>query len=306
MAWTMAIGAAIGVVAASFVLPGGDDLYRYYLPFENGCLECGFVPYFAQWFLIPLRLLPAYPYAWPAWTIICVPGFLILAHMTRINPFWFMVSFPLLGQVWLGQIDVLVCAGIAIFILARNPYLRGAGLILALTKPQLTALSILLVFLLESPRLWWKLLLVPAVALLASLGVYGIDWPARWISNSIQELPQHVWRLAAADVWKYGLFLLPVPLFIKDRRRRFQAGLLVSALATPFFGVYSYVTFLMLEVNAWLVALSYAWLLGFFWLQETAMRFAWVLPLAMLGRLLYEEYGARSADRATQPGVAGP
>ncbi len=305
ISWTQAIGAAIGVIAASFVLPGGDDLYRYYLPFENGCLDCGFVPYFAQWFLLPLRLLPAYPYAWPVWTIVCVVGFLVLAHVTRINPFWFMVAFPLLGQVWLGQIDLLVCAGVAIFILARNPYWRGAGLILALTKPQLTGLAIVMTCLLEPPRLWWKIFVVPVAVLLASLASYGVDWPARWISNSIAGLPQHVWRLAAADVWKYGIFLLPAPLLITDRRRRFQAGLLVSALATPFFGVYSYVTFLLLEANGWLVALSYAWLLGFFWLQETAMRFAWVLPLAMLGRLLYHEFKARSVAQRERTAVTG-
>ena len=303
IAWTQAIGAAIGVIAASFVLPGGDDLYRYYLPFEQGCLECGFVPYFAQWFLIPLRLLPGYPYAWPVWTIVCVAGFLILARRMRINPFWFMVSFPLLGQVWLGQIDVLVCAGIAIYILAKNPYCRGAGMILALTKPQLTALPILMTFLMESPKLSWKIFVLPAAVFLTSLAVYGFVWPAEWISNSIQGLPPHVWRLAAADIWKYGIFLLPAPLLIDDRRRRFQAGLLVSALATPFFGVYSYVTFLFVDVSGWIVALSYSWLLGFFWLQETAMRFAWVLPLAMLARLLYQEYRARTAGNEDAPGT---
>jgi len=298
--WIQAIGASLGLIVASFFLPGGDDLYRYYIPFDEGCLNCGFVPYFAQWFLFPLRLLPDYPLAWPVWTILSVVLFMALAYFTGVNPFLFMISFPLLGQIWLGQIDVLVCSGMVIFLLAKNPYWRGVGIILALTKPQLTALPLVFAFLLESPGLSWKLFVAPILVFLASLAVYGVTWPVDWISNSLKGLPEHVWRLAGKDIWKFGVFLLPIPFLIKDQRKRFEAGLLVSALATPFFGVYSYVIFLLIDVRGWWVVLSYVWLLGFFWLQESAMRFAWILPFTMLAWLLYEEFKPHNVENLVQ------
>ncbi|MFZ5877904.1 MAG: hypothetical protein ACOY0R_00890 [Chloroflexota bacterium] len=282
MNWIAAFGAALGMAAASLRLPGGEDLYRYYLPFMQGCFDCGYVPYFAQWTLAPLRLLPDYPLAWPLWTALSVAGFLALAYFTEVNPFLLLISFPMLGQVWLGQVDVLVALGLAFFLFGKNPTLRGIGLILALTKPQLTGLPILFGLLLESPRLWPRLLAAPVLTAILSLFVYGFDWPLRWMVNSTAELPIHVWRLASMDIWRLGLFLAPLPLFFRGKRERLLSGLLVSALATPFYGVYSYVVFLLFEVKWWTVLLSYAWLLGFFIWREEAMRLAWVLPVGML------------------------
>jgi len=291
--WIQSLGAAIGMVAGSFFLPGGDDLYRYYIPFENGCLDCGYVPYFAQWILWPLRLLPAYPHAWPAWTIVNVAGFMLLAYFTDINPLLFMLSFPFFGQIWLGQIDVFICAGLVVFLFAKNPCWRGLGIALAMTKPQLTFIPLVFIMLLEDPKTFWRLLIVPSSLFLISLMVYGVSWPGAWISNALRDLPLHAWRLASMDIWRFGIFLLPVPLLVKNPRKRLEAGLLVSALATPFFGVYSYVTFLLFDTRWWTVLLSFAWCLGYFWYRATALRLAWILPVAMLIALVYEARSAR-------------
>jgi hypothetical protein len=282
LTWIAALGAGVGMIAASFRLPGGDDLYRYYLPFVQGCFDCGYVPYFAQWTLAPLRLLPNYPLAWPIWTMFSVAGFLALAYFSEVNPFLLLISFPMLGQIWLGQVDVLVALGLVIFLFAKNPYLRGVGVVLALTKPQLTGLPILFSLLLEPPRLWLRLLAAPILTMFLSLFVYGFDWSLRWIANSTAELPVHVWRLAGMDVWRFGIVLVPLPLFFRNKRDRVISGLLISALATPFFGVYAYVLFLLFEIKWWMAALSYAWLLGYPFWHENAMRLAWVLPVGML------------------------
>jgi hypothetical protein len=53
--WIAAAGAALGLSAAPFLLPGGGDLYRFYRTFTQGWLDCGYAPYFAQWFLWPLK-----------------------------------------------------------------------------------------------------------------------------------------------------------------------------------------------------------------------------------------------------------
>lgn len=291
--WVLALGACIGMMLSSFYLPGGDDLYRYYIPFVEGCLDCGFVPYFAQWFLSPLHLFPEFPYTWPALVSISLIGFLVLAYLTDVNPLLLLTSFPMLGQIWLGQIDIVVCAGLALFLFAKNPYLRGLGVALALTKPQLTGLALLFGFLLENRTLLWKLLVAPLLMFLLSLLVWGVDWPMHWISNALESLPAHVWRMASSDIWKFGVVLLPLIALFRERKKRLEAGLLVSSLATPFFGVYSYVTFLLFDSTWWTWLLSFAWVLAYYWFQESAMRFAWILPFAMFSHLVYNEWRER-------------
>lgn len=278
----------MGIIACAFFLSGGDDLYRYYLPFEKGCLNCGYVPYYAQWFLSPLLLLPNYPYAWPIWTIVSIFLFGVLLYFSQSNPFLLIFSFPFLGQIWLGQIDGLICLGLLIFLNAKNPFIRGLGVALALVKPQLTFLPIIFALLLERPKLIGKILVIPAAIFVLSLFVYGLAWPIQWISNAMTALPIHVWRLASLDIWKFGIVLTPLPLLIKDRGKRLQAGLLVAALATPFFGVYSYVTFLFLQSSWWTLILSYAWVVGYYWLGSSALRLAWILPMVMLAMLMLE------------------
>jgi len=142
-----------------------------------------------------------------------------------------------------------------------------------------------------------KLLIVPVLVVIASFFVYGLGWPIAWVNNALADLPVHVWRLASIDVWRFGIFLIPVPLLFRASRKRLLAGLYVSSLATPFYGVYSYVIFLLFETKGWSVVLSYGWLLGFLMWRETAMRFAWILPLGMLIYLLYSEWRERESSR---------
>jgi hypothetical protein len=301
--WGLAASALIGMIIAPFFLHGGDDLYRYYLPFADGCLSCGYMPYFAQWFLAPLRFLPAFPFAWPVWTVFSAVGLLILTYYTDVNPVLFLISFPLLGQIWLGQVDVLVCAGMVLFLFGKTPVIRGIGIGLALMKPQLTGIMLVACLLLERKADLWKILIVPAFIFVASLIVYGFQWPLAWLTNALIGLPAHVWRLASLDVWKFGLVLLPVPLLFVDRRERAQVALLVSALSTPFFGVYSYIMFLMLDTRPWYVIISFAWVLAIPWLGKDAMRLAWTLPLAILLDLLWRWYQRRIGKLPDPPQV---
>jgi hypothetical protein len=229
-----AYGVVAGMIMVSLVLSGGDDLYRYYQPFEHGCFDCGFIPYFSQWFLWPLLLFD-HPMAWLFWTAISLVGLLLLARTTKVNPFLFLISFPMLGQVWLGQIDVLICTGLVILLIARNPYLRGLGVALALIKPQLSGLAILAMLLTENHRDLVKILIAPFLVIVGGFFVYGYTWPLEWLQNILTHLPLHAWRLASASIWKFGILLLPVPLLFKDRHKRLLASLLVTSVATPFF-----------------------------------------------------------------------
>jgi hypothetical protein len=286
--WVAAVGVFIGMVAAAFILPGGDDLYRYYQPFEKGCLACGYVPFHTQWFLWPL-LLVNYPFTWPLWTMICLTVFFVLFHYTKVNPLLFLISFPMLGQVWLGQIDVIVCTGLVLLLFSRKPFLQGLGITLALVKPQISILAILFMLVFERRNDLWKILLVPVLTMAASLFVFGFAWPFTWLQNAFTGLPIHVWRLASNMSWRFGLILLPVPLLFNDRRKRLQVSLLVSAIATPFFGVYSYIVFLLFDTKWWMVILSFAWFSAYPFLQANAMQYAWILPLTVLFNITLKE-----------------
>lgn len=287
-----ALGVFIGMLAAAFFLPGGDDLYRYYQPFAKGCLNCGYVPFYAQWFLVALMPF-TFPIAWPLWTLLSLTGFFVLFRYTKVNPFFFLISFPMLGQIWLGQIDILVCTGLVILLFSPKPFVRGLGITLALVKPQISVPAILFLLLIEKRGELWKVLLVPGLTMIASLLVFGPGWPVAWFQNAFSGLPIHVWRLASAVSWHYGLILLPAPFLFKDRQKRLRVSLLVSAIATPFFGVYSYIVFLIFETKWWMVILSFAWFFAYPLLQANAMQFAWILPLAVLFSITLQELQGR-------------
>lgn len=286
--WICAIEGGAIIVIASFFLPGGDDLYRFYLPFANGCLDCGFVPYFAQWVLWPLSLLPP-SLVWPVWTFISVVGLLSLCWYTKVNPAIVILSFPAMGQFWLGQIDVLVATGLVIGLLGTNPYLRGIGVLLALVKPQVAGFAILILLVYQPRQEIIKVMMIPFAAMIVSVLVYGFTWPIEWLANSLDNLPVHVWRLASMDVWHYGIIFLLTVFVFSPLRPRFEATLVLSALATPFFGVYSYLVFLIFCAPWWSLPLSYAWFVMYPLLGEASMRFAWVLPVGLWGYLLFKE-----------------
>lgn len=270
------------VTIATFFLPGGDDLYRFYLPFARGCLNCGFAPYYASWLLYPFTLIPP-RLLWPIWTLVTQLTVLWASYrLKNPNGLFVLLSFPALGQIWLGQVDGLLIIGITLALVANNPYLKGGGLVLALIKPHVAGVACLIILLSERDRL--KVLLAPGLVFLVSLMVMGWDWPIQWLLARNQP-PLHVWRLAT--LFPYGLIAF-LPLFlIKDRYKRVLGALLASALGMPFYGTYSYVVFLVFFSPWWIVPVSYVWLIAYPWYGNEAMRFAWILPMLLLGYLLW-------------------
>jgi hypothetical protein len=288
--WLAAFSVAAGLMIATFLLPGGGDLYEYYQPFEYGCLNCGYVPPFAQWFLLPL-LVPA-PFTWPVWTLVSTIGFLVIARRTKVNPFLLMVSLPMLAQLWGGQIDIIIVAGLLLLLRERSPYVRGLGVVMALVKPQLSFLALFFLLLQEKRQTLWKILLPPLLLLGLSFVFYGTRWPLTWLQNAVT-LPPHPRRQASADIWPLGIFLIWVPLLFRQPDRRFIASLLLGSISTPFLSLYSYVIFLVFHLPLWAVPVSYAWLLFLPWFGVEANRFAWILPLSILFSLILHELQER-------------
>jgi hypothetical protein len=294
LSWVLAIEIAAIMVILAFFLPGGEDIFYYYQLFASGCLDCGFVPYFAQWILAPLSWIPR-TWLWPVWTALSLGLLLALCKWSGVNPVFLMLSFPTFGQVWLGQVDVLICLGLMILFFSKNDYFRGAGLILAAIKPQISGFAVMIFLLEQDFRQVLRILVLPTLVLLISLVFFGWNWPFEWILNAINQIPNHVWRLAAGDLWPFALILLPIPLFFKGRAR-LEVGLLVSSLAVPIFGVYSYIVFLLFHVPGWAVLLSYIWALAIPVMGGEALRFAWLLPAALLGQVVHSRFFSRDQE----------
>lgn len=310
LSWLIALTAGAVIIILTFFLPGGQDLYTYYLPFANGCLTCGFTPYFAQWLLWPLTLLPP-ALAYPLWTAVSVFGFIFLCRYTGANPAVVILSFAALGEFWLGQIDIIIAVGLVLALLAKNPYWRGVGLVLAMVKPQLAGLAVLMLILQQPRHELIKVLAAPLLTLAASFMVYGLAWPLAWLANSLASLPiqgedfiisgvawplawlanflvnlpAQMWQLAG---WAFGLGLILI-LFILKRRLTVDAALIIAALATPFFRGYSYIVFLIFRSPWWSLPLSYAWLLLYPLLGAASARAAWLLPAGLLIYLVYKD-----------------
>jgi hypothetical protein len=247
-----------------------------------------------------MKLLPEFPYAWFVWTIISASEFMVLAHYTEVNPFLSLISFPMLGQIWLGQTDVLACFGIGGIAIHQESLLAQCWHYFSTDETPVNRAANLLLDSSRTLSYMDEIIGIPLVVVLVSLMVYGFNWPNAWVRNALTDLPVHVWRFASIDVWRMGILLFPLPLLPNTKRKRLLAGLYVSSLATPFYGVYSYALFLLFDVKSWSIVLSYGWLLGFFFLRGTAVRFAWTLLLGMLIHLLYVEWRGNWSARESQ------
>lgn len=279
---------AVEVIALMTVLawflPGGEDLYRFYLPLARGCLTCAYNPWHAMWIVFPLRFVPP-RLLWTLWT--CISGVMLwwASHRLAVNPVIVLLSFPALGMIWLGQVDALIALGLALAVTARSPWLRGLGIALTTIKPQVAALALILVLWFDSDR--WRVLIIPTGVLALSLIVWGLDWPLRWWSSRALTADLPLW--GTASLFPYGLAaVLAIPL-VRTPREKITAALLASALATPQFGIYSYVTFLVFMAPWWALPLSYAWALAYPLLQGYALEFAWTLPLSLLVALIWPQ-----------------
>lgn len=290
----------------AYFLPGGEDLFTFYLPMARGCLTCAYNPWHTSWVLFPLQFIPI-RILWPVWTL--ATGLMLwwAARRLKVSPVIVLLSFPAMGLIWLGQVDGLVVLGLCLAATSRSPWLRGVGLTLASIKPQVSGAAILVLLWYDSDR--WRTLIIPGLVLAASLLVWGPDWPLRWWRSRdiLAGLP--LWGMAS--LFPYGFIAFAAIPFIDTPRSKVAAALLASALALPQFGVYSYVAFLVFLAPVWALPLSYAWALGYPFIQGWSLQFAWTLPLALLVWLTVPSARAwiarrRSAGSPPDTGPAAP
>ncbi|MEK6193368.1 MAG: hypothetical protein N2F24_03955, partial [Deltaproteobacteria bacterium] len=297
----IAIEVALIVTIATFFLPGGQDLFTHYYPFSGGCLNCALIPYFMHWLLWPLKFIPP-QLGWPLISALTIFSILAVCRRTKVNPVYVFLSFPFLAVIWLGQIDFLEIIGFSIALFSANPWLRGLGIVLSLTKPQVAFLAVFFLLTKEKRADLPKVLAAPIIVFAASLVVFGITWPLAWLENArsfhVVSFPVIIERknlldsyhMAADLIWPVGLALIWVPFWFKGRRDRFEAALLITSISNPYYSVSYYLTFLVFRSTWWTLLLSYAWVLAYPWLERGSMIFAWVLPASMLFHMAYQKW----------------
>ncbi|HEY85958.1 MAG TPA: hypothetical protein G4N96_12700 [Chloroflexi bacterium] len=295
--WFIAIELAVLASITTLFMVGDNDLSFYYQPFARGCLECGYVPYFAYWFLWPLGLF-SHKVTYFFLTAFSAGVLLAITYRRRANPLVVLLSFPAMALLWVSQIDAIIALGLglAFGLFTKNNHWRGLGLVMAFIKPQISLLAVI-VLLWQSPKKFLKMLPVPIIAAIASFIQFGLDWPLKWLQQA-QSLPTHEYRQTAQMLFPYSLILLLTPFFIKNKDRQLQVALVASAFL-PQYSIYSYVVFIVFLKPAswWIAPLSFLWLLFYPWLGEQSHIVQIVFPLIVLISLFIQSYSEQSAGR---------
>lgn len=295
------IGAAFGLLFALAVLPAGYDYAFTFDQVARGCVSCAFYPYHFSWFLRPLGLFDDWK---TAYLVLLAVTFILLFFSARTlkgSALIALVAAPSLWSWWLGQVDILPIAGIALGWYGtqhKRPYLVSLALVLLSTKPQAGGLIILLL-------LFWnradflKVISLPILAALLSFVQFGIDWPLRWLHyNAGTEIRLPAPHYAAHPIL---LALLPGVLLMKTRAQKLQYLVTLIPCAVPYVGAYSYSMLMVFPVRWYEFAIGY---LGF--VLMVIMGTPWgftiifVQALLILGRMLWEniQAGRREANHS--------
>ncbi len=203
------------------------------------------------WFYYPAYTLPFFyilgylsnMLSYTIWIILNALGFWYAQRTFRIRSVWYLVNYLTLASLSLGQVTGLVIAGVAMVYVGVKQdrrHLIGGGLLLALVKPHLTivALLILLWPYLRADYQRVRFLIIPVLFFVISLIIYG-NWPYIWWerlqSHPPTSLPGNTGHI---ELWQWigpiafllwFLLLLPI-----SQDTRFKLALLIPFLANPY------------------------------------------------------------------------
>lgn len=200
-----------------------------------------------MWILFkPIGLLPP-TLALAVLSALSVAGFLVLAEVAEVSPWWAIVSAPAVYTLWLGQMGGIVAFGAALALLVLRdklpPGWGGIAVLLLLVKPQVGGLLALYMLWVQLRRdrldLYWSIYAVCAVLMLSAI-VYG-PWLGPWLD----------WIMARSGLpspENLGLGLLALPLlttiFIQMLpNRRALLLLVVNPLLSPYVQHYDFAVF---------------------------------------------------------------
>jgi hypothetical protein len=260
---------------------GWDLLYQYSHYTVN-------VPAPAWVWLImsPLGWL-SYPAMWLVWAGISVVIIVACAKVFRMAWWWLLpVSGAVVYNLWLGQVEPLVLAGVTLgWLVAQrkwHPALMGVAWMLMAIKPQVALLPMLLFgFWLWKER-GLKAIVAAGAVSVGILIVSLLAYPS-YLGDIMTTMRAYAPPEGNAAVFPLGLATLPLVLMPKlDRITRLRVALAVNLLASPYFQLYHTTTLLavagnpVLMVLSWiptpmLIGLPLAWLIPLFYLLKLAI-----------------------------------
>jgi hypothetical protein len=243
--------------------------------------------YYAYWSLPlfqGLALLPGQHTAYILWGIVNVMGVWFAARVFGGRAPLALLSYQMLFVCFYGQITGVTVAGLALlwWSLGRRRWLlAGLGAALALIKWQM-GIPLCLALVLLSDSSWYdrlRVLLVVLLVALASLFLYP-NWPVIVVARLMSEPPI---RFGDVSLWpRFGaialLLWLPPLLVPLPRGRRYAAICAACALAVPYFQQTGLLTLFVLPLG--LFPLMGNILYVYFWVRNTQLEFATLIPLA--------------------------
>jgi hypothetical protein len=196
-----------------------------------------------------------------------------------------LLSAQLSWILWWGQIDGLAILGLALAWIAykkKSWILMTAALLLALLKPQISLIPVLLMWWWMGKRRW-KTLLLSAIFGIASLIIWG-PWPI-WIFSKII----HFTQVRSYEMWNTSLGLIAIPLFIpalfmplKNRSKRLLAITATTLLVSPYMPYYSTLVLLCFPLSWWIYPFAFLGYLPNILGTEVAWRGITLLPILIL------------------------
>lgn len=280
------LGVLIGAVGATLTLPGGYDGWLYYL---QPWFERTTAPAWVHLIMSPVTLLPSYPEPY-RWTILVLVTIIVVYVAARVfrTPWWVTIfSFPMLWNIWLGQVEFIPIIGAVLGWLVLNrrlhPLYFGIGAVLLLTKVQVGwGLVALMAWWLMRDQGWRALVWsgVSAGALgLITLILYP-NWVTLWLDSLTELSPQSLFFNSA--VLPFGIIawvfpLLPIPM---ERLSRARLAAAATLLSSPYFATY-HCSLLMSMSRRWiLLPLSFLPIIPMtVWDNQ---KFGWLIPVCVI------------------------
>ncbi len=206
-------------------------------------------------------------------------------HTLKGHTIPLLLSAQLSWILWWGQIDGLAILGLALAWIAyqkKSWILMTLALILALLKPQISLIPVLLLWWWMGKERW-KTLLLSALFGMASLIIWG-PWPI-WIISKIIHFTQE----RSYDMWNTSLGLLAAPLFIpaiflplRSRSKRLIAITATTLLVSPYMPYYSTLVLFCFPLSWWIYPFAFLGYMPNVLGTEIAWRGITLLPILTL------------------------
>jgi hypothetical protein len=282
----IAIGSAIGIALACFLLQGGYD--AFFVFFTD---KIQTVPAWVHLITRPIGWIP-----WPtSWAILSLLTVLTVIWAKReFGGRWWLGVFsaPVLWEIWSGQIELLVIIGliIALRVLDKRlpPIWLGVAVLLILSKPWVGWALVLLIIWFSIRDFGIRKLLPAAWVALGIIVITLFIWP-NWLISLYETSRNFVLDDTNGALFPWGLLSWVFVIGARNRLELTRRVTAASILSSPYLRLYHSSVLIVLDDDISTFVVGWG-ILGTSLLGLPWQQFAWVLPLFCL---IKDKYYAR-------------